>query len=108
MCVDGFLECAFEGQFGGTKLGGQSGKRSHRGLVAARAIFITCPQLSRCLSGPALERMRQCAHIMKTEKPCNLRYVQIAVMEITNGQIVPQLLKYFREVEPFVCELSFK
>src|SRR5258708_5975587 len=34
--------------------------------------------------------------------------MQIAVMEITNGQVVPQLLKYFGEVQPFVRKLSCK
>jgi hypothetical protein len=54
--------------------------------------------LARRLSGPALERMRECAHLMKAVQPRNLGYMQLAVIEVTNCQIAPQLLKYFREV----------
>jgi hypothetical protein len=34
--------------------------------------------------------------------------MQLAVIEITNCQIVSQLLKYFREVQPFVRKPSCK
>jgi hypothetical protein len=32
------------------------------------------------------------------EQPRNLRYLQLAVIKVTNRQIAPQLLKYFGEV----------
>src|SRR5215471_14355156 len=67
-----------------------------------------CPQLARRLSGPSLECMRECAHLMKAEQPRNLGHVQLAVIKVTNGQIAPQLLKYFSEVQPFVQKLSCK
>src|SRR5258707_15393959 len=66
------------------------------------------PHLARRLSGPALERMRECAHLMKAEQPRDLGYVQLAVIEVPNCQIAPQLLKYFSEVQPFVRKLSCK
>src|SRR5215472_17508710 len=72
------------------------------------SISAGCPDLARRLSGPALERMRECAHLMKTEQPCDLGYVQPAIIEVTNCQIAPQLLKYFGEVQPFVREPSCK
>src|SRR6266436_2250823 len=34
--------------------------------------------------------------------------MQLAVIEVTNRQIAPQLLKYFSEVQPFVRQLSCK
>src|SRR4029453_4157536 len=34
--------------------------------------------------------------------------MQLAVIEVPNGQIAPQLLKYFSEVQPFVRKLSCK
>src|SRR5215813_5921878 len=67
-----------------------------------------CPHLARRLSGPALECMRECAHLMKTEQPRDLGYMQLAVIEVTNRQIAPQVLKYFSEVQPFVRKLSCK
>jgi len=45
---------------------------------------------------------------MKTKQPRNLGYMQLAVTEVTNRQIAPQLLKYFSEVQPFVRKLSSK
>jgi hypothetical protein len=45
---------------------------------------------------------------MKTEQPRDLGYMQLAVIEVTNCQTVPQLLKYFREVQPFVRKPSCK
>src|SRR5262244_3381078 len=97
-------------------------KKHHSFLVGVRAssglspgpqplscsISAGCSHLARRLSGPALERMRERAHLMKAEQPRNLGHVQLAVIEITNGQIAPQLLKYFGEVQPFVRELSCK
>src|SRR6516165_4608911 len=68
----------------------------------------SCPDLARRLSGPALERMRERAHLTKTEQPRDLGYVQPAVIEVTNCQIAPQLLKYFGEVQPFVRKPSCK
>src|SRR5262249_7947101 len=72
------------------------------------SISAGCPQLARRFSGPALECMRECAHLMKAEQPRDLGYVQLAVIEVTNSQIAPQLLKYFSEVQPFVRKLSCK
>src|SRR5262249_51448404 len=66
-----------------------------------RSMSAGYPHLARRLSGPALERMRECAHLTKTEQPRDLGYVQPAVIEVTNCQIAPQLLKYFSEVQPF-------
>src|SRR6266545_2114225 len=65
-----------------------------------------CPHLPWRLSGPALECMRECAHLMKAKQPGNFGYMQLAVIEVTNRQIAPQLLKYFSEVQPFVRKLS--
>ena len=45
---------------------------------------------------------------MKAEEPGNFGYMQLAVIEVTNRQIAPQLLKYFSEVQPFVRKLSSK
>src|SRR5262245_35350293 len=67
-----------------------------------------CPDLARRLSGPALERMRERAHLMKTEQPRDLGYVQPAVIKVANRQVAPQLLKYFGKVQPFVREPSCK
>src|SRR6516225_11018027 len=65
-----------------------------------------CPDFARRLSGPALERMRERAHLMKTEQPRDLGYMQLAVIKVADRQIAPQLLKYFSEVQPFVGEPS--
>src|SRR5258708_2773688 len=62
--------------------------------------------LAQRLSGPALERVREGAHLMKAEQPRNLGYMQLAVIEVTNRQIAPQLLKYFSEVQSLVRKLS--
>jgi hypothetical protein len=50
------------------------------------------PHLTRRLSSPALACVRECAHLMKAEQPRNFRYMQLAVIEVTNRQIAPQLL----------------
>jgi len=50
--------------------------------------------------------MRECAHLMKTEQPRNLEYMQLAVIEVTNCQIAPRLLKYFSEVQPFASTVG--
>ena len=34
--------------------------------------------------------------------------MQLVIIEVTNRQIAPQLLKYFGEVQPFVRKLSCK
>jgi hypothetical protein len=52
--------------------------------------------------------MRECAHLVKTEQPRDLGYMQLAVIEVRNCQIAPQSLKYFREVQPFVRKPSCK
>src|SRR5262244_670937 len=72
------------------------------------SISAGCSHLAWRLSGPALACMRECAHLMKTEQPRNLGYMQLAIIEVTNCQITPQLLKYFGEVQPFVGKLSSK
>src|SRR5215475_13851453 len=84
--------------------------RTGYGIAAARQVQLSagCPDLARRLSGPALERMRERAHLMKTEQPRDLGYVQPAVIEVANCQVAPQLLKYFGEVQPFVREPSCK
>src|SRR6516164_875303 len=70
------------------------------------SISAGCPHPPRRLSGPAFECMRERAHLMKTEQPRNLGYMQLAVIEVTNCQIASQLLKYFSEVQPFVGKPS--
>src|SRR5262249_8339610 len=51
-------------------------------------------QLARRLSSPPLKCMSECAHLMKAEQPRNLGYMHLAVVEVTNRQIAPQVLKY--------------
>ena len=68
------------------------------GHLLSYSISSGCSHLARCLSGPALEGMRESAHLMKAEEPGNFGYMQLAVIEVTHCQIVPQLLKYFSEV----------
>src|SRR6266542_4398669 len=48
--------------------------RSRSGLLPARASSISAgySHLARRLSGPALKRMRECAHLLKAEQPRNL------------------------------------
>jgi hypothetical protein len=70
------------------------------------SISAGCSHLARRLSGPPLECMRECTHFVKAEQPRNLGYMQLVVIEVPNGQIAPQLLKYFSEVQPFVRKLS--
>src|SRR5262249_15886117 len=86
-------------------------KRTSRSATArekCHSISAGCSHLARRLSGPALERMRECAHLMKAEQPRDLGYMQFAVIEVTNCQIAPHLLQYFGEVQSFVRELSCK
>src|SRR5262245_66044224 len=64
------------------------------------SISVGCPHPPRRLSGSAFECMRECADLVKTEQPRNLGYMQLAIIEVTNCQIAPQLLKYFSEVQP--------
>jgi hypothetical protein len=52
--------------------------------------------------------MRERAHLIKPEQPRNLGHVQFAVMQVTNCQIVPQLFKYFTELQFFFRKLSSK
>src|SRR5262245_6234449 len=72
------------------------------------SISAHCPHLARCLSGPALVCMRECAHLTKAKQPRDLGYMQLAVIEVTNRQVAPQLLKYLGEVQTFVRKLSCK
>src|SRR5882757_7867840 len=65
-----------------------------------------CSHLARRLSGPPLESMRECTHVVKAEQPRNLGYMQLGVIKVSNCQIAPQLLKYFSEVQPFVRKPS--
>jgi hypothetical protein len=46
--------------------------------------------------------VRECAHISKAEQPRDLGYVQLAIVKVTSCQILPQVLEYFAEVQPFV------
>ena len=46
--------------------------------------------------------MRECAHLVKAEEPGNFGYMQVAIIEVSDRQIVPQLLKYFSEVQTFI------
>src|SRR6266446_1752756 len=39
------------------------------------SISASCPHLARRLSGPALECMRECAHLSKAEQPRDLGYM---------------------------------
>src|SRR5262249_40597046 len=75
---------------------------------ARYSISVGWSHLTWGLSGPALERMRECAHLMKAEQPRDFGNMQLAVIEVSNRQIAPQLLKYFGEVQPFVRKLSCK
>src|SRR5262249_18107292 len=81
-------------------------RSSSSGLAKSEGLSGGCPHLARRLSSPPLECMRECAHLVKAEQPRNLRYMQLAVIKVTNRQIAPQLLKYFGEVQPFVRKLS--
>src|SRR5215467_10193415 len=83
-------------------------QRSRKSTLRARHCSKSagCSHLARRLSGPALACMRERADLMKTEQPRNLGCMQLAVVEITNCQIAPQLLKYFSEVQPFVRKPS--
>src|SRR5262245_32746690 len=44
--------------------------------------------------------MCECAHLMKADQPRDLGDMQLAVVEVANRQIAPQLLQYFSEVSP--------
>src|SRR5262245_63604928 len=66
------------------------------------------PHLARGFSGPAFACMRESADLAKTEQPRDLGDVQLAVVEIANRQIAPQLLKYLIEVQPFGRKSSRK
>src|SRR5262249_38252315 len=72
------------------------------------SISASCSHLARRLAGPALVCMRECAHLTKAKHPRNLGYVQLAIIEVTNRQIAPKLLKYFSEVQSFVRKPSCK
>src|SRR5262249_49630324 len=87
---------------------GPTVKEERGSLPYIWSISAGCSHLTRRLSGPALERMRERADLMKTKQPRDLGYMQLAVIEVTNCQIAPQLLKYFSEVQPFVRKLSCK
>src|SRR6476646_8106240 len=90
--------------------GQDSRPRSTASLVPATLHRISryggCTHLARRLSGPPLECMRECTHVVKAEQPRNLGYLQLGVIKVSNCQIAPQLLKYFGEVQPFVQKLS--
>src|SRR5215475_14390631 len=81
-------------------------KDATRDAYSRRSMSAGCTHLAWRLSSPAFACMRECAHLMKTEQPRNLGYVQLAVIEVTNRQIAPQLLKYFSEVQSFVRKPS--
>src|SRR5262249_13527947 len=73
-----------------------------------RSISAGCSHLPRRLSSPALVCMRECAHLTKAEQPRNLRHRQLGVIEVTNCQVAPHVLKYFSKVQPFVRKPSCK
>ena len=75
-------------------------KKAGRSQKSSRYLSAGNSHLARRLSGPAFARMRECAHVIKAEQPGNLRYMHLTVIEIAKCQIVPQLLKYFSEVQP--------
>src|SRR5215831_3567908 len=70
------------------------------------SISAGCSHLAWRLSGPTFACMRERADLMKTEEPRDLGYMQLAVIEVTNCQIAPQLLKYFSVVQPLVRKPS--
>src|SRR5262249_42655696 len=76
----------------GVRAGSKRTSRSATVEEECYSISANCPHLARRLSGPALECMRECAHLMKAEQPRDLGYMQLAVIEVTNSQIAPQLL----------------
>jgi hypothetical protein len=43
---------------------------------------------------------------MKAQQPRNLGYMHLAVVKVTNRQIMPKPLKYLGEVQPFLRKLS--
>jgi hypothetical protein len=51
---------------------------------AAASVSAGCSHLSRGLSGPALEGMRECTHLTKTEEPGNFGDMQLAIIEVAN------------------------
>jgi hypothetical protein len=57
-----------------------------------------CSHLARRLSGPALERVREGADLVKAEQPRDFRYMQLPVLKVSNREVLPQILKYFAEV----------
>ena len=77
--------------------------------VSNRSTYATVlPHFAGRLSGRALECVRKCADLPVTERPRNLRYMQIAVVKVTNGQITFQVLKYFRKRRPFLRNPSYE
>src|SRR5262245_29361308 len=44
--------------------------------------------------------MRECAHLTKAKQPRNLGDMQLGIIEVTNRQVVPQLLKYWVKFNP--------
>src|SRR5262245_52700334 len=52
--------------------------------------------------------MREGADLAKTEQPRDLGHMQLAVVEVANRQIAPQLLKYVIEVQPLGGKFSSK
>ena len=75
-------------------------------LAKSEGLSGGCPHLAGRLSSPPLECARECAHLVKAEQPCNLGYVQLGVIKITNRQIAAQLLKYLGEVQPFASTVG--
>jgi hypothetical protein len=49
-------------------------------LLGGAQLIAGCSHLARRLSGPALERVREGADLMKTEQPRDLGYMQLAVV----------------------------
>ena len=81
---------------------------NERNAWALDSLSTSCPHLARRLSCPALERIRECAAPREAEQPRDLRYMQLAVVEVTDCKIATQVLKYFTEVQTFVRKPSRK
>ena len=56
------------------------------------------PHLAWCLSDPAFARMCERTHLLKTEQPRDCGYMQFAVIEVADRQILAQALKNLSEV----------
>src|SRR5262245_45503257 len=88
--------------------GGLSPKDDQSSVAMPCSIGVGRSQLARRFSSPPLECVSECAHLVKAEQPRDLRYMHLAVVEVTNRQIAPEVLEYLAVVQPFIRELSCK